>query len=678
MKKRQFKVEDFMKFKFAYDPQLSPDGSKILYVLSTTEDEKYLPNVWIYDIANKSNRQFTFSNVDERPKWSPCGSQIAFISKRNGKKQLFVMPAFGGEARPLVELRYGVNDPVWSPCGKKIAFTANMFEGQTLTELKNLAEDDRDKNEKKQHKVVRQIDKLKFKLNGLPGVGLLGTKVKHIFVADVATGEIEQVTSGQYSENTPVWAPNSKSLVFQSHRCEDADYTIRVQDLWQICLQDKKITKLTNTDGQYRLPVFNADGRYLAFYGHKLEFESATNSRLFVRDNNNGEIRELTANFDNNLGINHGSDMKLGAPFTGAVWSKCGQFLYVTSSIHGSTHIHKVDFASGDVTQLTSGSMQITGYSFNLKTNKSAVVYSNALQPGDIALVDLTTGELERLTKVNDEILNECYIAEPEEFWYRGVDNWEIQGWILKPYGFKEGVKYPFVLEVHGGPHSLYAPSFFYEFQLLAAAGYVVMFTNPRGSQGYGQKFADAVRGDYGGNDYGDLMKAVDYAETLPYVDKDRMGVTGGSYGGFMTNWIVGHTNRFKAAVTQRSISNWLSFFGVSDIGYFFGESEIGCTPWGNVTKMWDSSPLKYVEKVNTPLLMIHGEEDIRCPIEQADQFYVYLKALKRKVSFLRFPQENHELSRSGQPNRRIARLKAIVDWFNDHIERNKSEYNNF
>jgi dipeptidyl aminopeptidase/acylaminoacyl peptidase len=241
----------------------------------------------------------------------------------------------------------------------------------------------------------------------------------------------------------------------------------------------------------------------------------------------------------------------------------------------------------------------------------------------------------------------------------------------MKPIGFEEGKKYPMVLEIHGGPHTMYSNSFFHEFQLLAAEGYVVLYTNPRGGHGYGQKFVDACRGDYGGKDYEDLMQGVDYAlGSFNYIDKDRLVVTGGSYGGFMTNWIVGHTDRFKAAVTQRSISNWISFYGVSDIGYYFTEWQILGNAWDDVEKLWHHSPLKYVANIKTPLLILHSEKDYRCPIEQAEQLFIAIKRLgQTDTEFVRFPNSNHDLSRNGNPKLRIERLNRIVGWFNKYIK---------
>ena len=255
-------------------------------------------------------------------------------------------------------------------------------------------------------------------------------------------------------------------------------------------------------------------------------------------------------------------------------------------------------------------------------------------------------------------------LSSPEAIEFEGADGWKVNGWIMKPIGYEEGKKYPLILEIHGGPHAMYGNTYFNEFQILAAEGFAVLYVNPRGSHGYGQKFVNAVRGDYGGNDYQDLMCAVDYAlDNFDYIDSERLGVTGGSYGGFMTNWIVGHTNRFKAAVTQRSISNWISFYGVSDIGYYFTDWQI-LADLNEIEKLWDHSPLKYVDHVETPLLILHGENDFRCPIEQAEQLFIALKHRKKETKFVRFPESNHELSRSGKPALRINRLEYIRDWF--------------
>ena len=279
-------------------------------------------------------------------------------------------------------------------------------------------------------------------------------------------------------------------------------------------------------------------------------------------------------------------------------------------------------------------------------------------------------GSTEQLTQLNQSFLEKVNLAEVEELTFASDDDGvSVQGWLMKPAGFNPNEKYPLILEIHGGPHMMYGNTFFHEMQVLAAEGYAVLYMNPRGSYGYGQTFVDGCREDYGGQDYRDLMQGVDYVvDTFEFIDEANLGVTGGSYGGFMTNWIVGHTDRFQAAVTQRSISNWLSFYGVSDIGYFFNTWEHELDLLEDSAALWDISPLKYTANVTTPLLIMHGEEDQRCPIEQGEQFYVALKHREKEVAFLRFPYAGHELSRSGAPVMRMERLKYMVDWFKEYL----------
>lgn len=293
---------------------------------------------------------------------------------------------------------------------------------------------------------------------------------------------------------------------------------------------------------------------------------------------------------------------------------------------------------------------------------------STPTHPGDLYTLNLETGETQQITNINKKFAETHAFSEAEPLQIVSRDGWELHGWLMKPQGFKEGEKYPMVVEIHGGPHAMYANSYFHEFQTLASNGFAVLFINPRGSHGYGQQFVDAVRGDYGGKDYEDIMDAVDYTiETFDFIDASRLGVTGGSYGGFMTNWIVGHTDRFKAAVTQRSISNWISFYGVSDIGYYFTDWQIKAD-LNDIETLWKHSPLAYVNNIQTPLLILHGEKDYRCPIEQAEQLFIALKVQKKETKFVRFPESNHELSRSGKPALRIERLNYINNWFLEYI----------
>ncbi len=299
----------------------------------------------------------------------------------------------------------------------------------------------------------------------------------------------------------------------------------------------------------------------------------------------------------------------------------------------------------------------------------AALAIADSLNPGDLyVLSELKPGApLRKRTALNQELLGELALSEPEDFEFKGAGGTEVQGWLLKPSSFDRKKKYPLILEIHGGPHGQYGHAFFHEFQLLAAQGYVVLYTNPRGSQGFGEGFTREILNDWGNLDYQDIMAGVDAVLKQGFINEKRMGVCGGSYGGYMTNWVVGHTNRFRAAITMRSVTNLYSMAGTSDIGYE-DHRKFGAHPWEDPERFWKMSPLSYVKNIKTPLLIIHSEDDRRCPIEQAEQLYLFLKAQKREVEFLRFPEETHELSRSGRPDRRVIRLEHIIRWFEKYL----------
>ncbi len=317
---------------------------------------------------------------------------------------------------------------------------------------------------------------------------------------------------------------------------------------------------------------------------------------------------------------------------------------------------------------MTLGPQHLVSASIDASARRFAAVVATAVVPGEVVAGTLDSAELRPLTQLNDRFLGTRFLAEPERVEFIGADGWAIEGWILKPRGFDPARKWPLVLEIHGGPHTAYGHAYFHEFQVLAGRGYAVLYTNPRGSHAYGERFVKACVGDWGGKDHADLMAGVDHALGLGWIDPDRLYVTGGSYGGFMTNWIVGHTDRFRAAVTQRSISNNISAFGTSDIGWHFWQHEMGdATPWHDGHKLVDRSPLTHVTRIHTPLLILHAENDRRCPIEQAEQLFVALQVLGRETTFVRYPTDTHELTRGGKPTNRVDHCRRIVDWFDAH-----------
>ncbi|WP_035186135.1 S9 family peptidase [Alteribacter aurantiacus] len=658
--KRPLEIEDLRKITVLNEPQLSPSGEAFAFIKQTiSEKDEYVSQLFVQQLDEEEPVQWTFG--EERvsyPRFSPDGKWIAFVSNRLKKPQLFLLSTKGGEAKQITSLKNGAMQPSWSPDSKRILFTTTLEPGEELG-----AKDEEKTDEKGAEPLV--VTRLKYKSDA---AGFLDNKTKQLAYYCLASDKSTLLTEGDFNHEPGTWSPDGSKVTFFANKKEDQDYHI-ISDLFLLDVETKEETLLTDGEGVYTFPVFSHDGDKLAYYGHQKEYSGATHMKLWVMDLSSKETACVTSEWDVNIGDSAIGDLRSGHPNPGPVWDVGNNKLFVTASVNGSTNLYSVTL-EGSVSEVVVGDQHLYGYDILPEKQKAVVAISTPTNPGDAYSVDLSSGEMEKLTDVNGAFLENVHVAAPEEVNYKAEDGWNIHGWIMKPYGFVEGEKYPTILEIHGGPHAMYANSFFHEMQFLAAKGYAVLYTNPRGGHGYGQAFVDACRGDYGGKDYTDLMSAMDQAiEQFDFIDEDRLGVTGGSYGGFMTNWIVSHTDRFKAAATLRSISNWISFYGVSDIGYFFTEWEIGADLFSDPDKMWNHSPLKYVKDINTPLLILHGEKDFRCPVEQAEQLFIALKHQKKDTRFVRFPNANHELSRSGPPKLRYARLKELENWFNQYLK---------
>ncbi|WP_047979826.1 S9 family peptidase [Ornithinibacillus contaminans] len=665
MAKRAITAEDFMKLEILSDPQLSPDGSTYAYVSTTVNDKKeYESNLLVQKLDNHSTKQWTFGHdKNGSPRFSPDGSTIVFQSNRSGVPQLWILPTDGGEAKQLTTFKYGAVNPFWSKDGKFIIFTASLEQDDDVTNQNELSKEERQKEHDEKSKQPLIVKNLRYKSDAQ---GFLDNKKSQIILYDIEKETFTQVTRGNHHHAYQDISPDGTTILFAGNLSEDADYEIK-NDVYTLNIATKEITKLTDGEGTYYTARFSPSGTKIAFLGNKQQFANATLTELYIYDSETKETICLSENWDFQLGDLIAGDSRLGSSETGPIWSKDENRLFFIGSDHGATNLYEANL-QGELTERYNVDSHVFGFSYNPANDSFVIGVSKTTDPCNFYLLDADSQE-KQLTDTNKAFLEEVAINKPESISFKAKDGWDVHGWLLRPIGFEEGKKYPLVLEVHGGPHTMYGQTFFHEMQLLAAKGYVVLYTNPRGSHGYGQSFVDACRHDYGGSDYTDLMTAVDYAlETYDFIDENRLGVTGGSYGGFMTNWIVGHTNRFKAAVTQRSISNWLSFYGVSDIGYFFNKMQHGSNLLEDPEALWDISPLKYADQVETPLLILHGELDYRCPIEQGEQFYVALKHLKKEVEFVRFPGANHELSRSGKPEMRVERLNHICRWFESYL----------
>ncbi|MDR7484815.1 MAG: S9 family peptidase [Armatimonadota bacterium] len=673
MSARRMTIEDLLSFRWITHVATSPDGRTIVYAQEVIEDlpradgpptPGYRSALWLVDAAGGTPRQFTTGEArDQSPVWSPDGTRVLFLSDRGAApsdrrppKHLWVIPVDGGEARRITQGEHGPSEAVWSPQGTQIAFTGKPVR------VEQPSSD------------VRIITRMRHKFDG---EGFWDGRYKHIFVVPSEGGPARQVTTGDFDHRDPAWSPDGTHLALVANRNDDADYT-NVADIWVLALAGGDLRRLTGGVGPVFAPAWSPDGSMIAYLGHENACMQASNVMLWVVPaDGSGPPRCLTRHFDRSLVHHIISDMRAHPTAGRPVWSPDGRFVFVMVADGGTTQLAAVDVATGGVRLLTSGRREIYAESYDAARRRVAMAISDPATPGD-----LWVGEVEgldegrpvvvterRLTAVNNALLDEVELAAPQRFAYLGADDWTIEGWVIPPVGYDPLRRYPTILAIHGGPHAAYGETFFHEFQVLAALGYAVVLTNPRGSQGYGQTFTAATHHDWGGKDFADIMAGLDAAlARFPFLDPDRLGVEGGSYGGYMTTWAIGHTQRFKAAVTMRSIANCLSQWGTSDLAYFKGYWEFPGDPWDAPEFYWEKSPLAYVNRITTPLLILHSENDLRCPISEGEQLFAALKKQGKEVVFARFPDESHDLSRSGKPQHRVERLRLIVQWFTSHI----------
>jgi dipeptidyl aminopeptidase/acylaminoacyl peptidase len=665
-KKRTITAKDLYRFQIIMGPRLSPDGRYVVFTLQRVDQktEKKHSNLWLAPTGGGQPRQFTYGDqVDSQPRWSPDSREIAFLSNRKDEKQsqIYIIPVDGGEARPLTDLKGDFGSFDWSPDGRQLVFN---FRKTDQAEL----EREKDEQKKKLGVVERHITRLMYKGDS---EGFLPQERWHIWTVNARTGRAKQLTEGDlYNEQSPAWSPDGQSIVFISNRTEDPDRTWDQDDLFIIPAQGGDLRKIETTPGPKETLRFSPDGRWLAYYQSGGQHDLWRNNNLWVVPvDGQGQAKNLTEAHDLNAGQETTNDIdKLQVmPPT---WSPDSQTLYIQHPCHGDTLLKSISL-DGSTVQTVIGERGVVGdFTFDRDHTRLAYLHGRIDSLAQLWLCNLSGGQTRQLTRFNQDILRNVDLGKVEEVWFTGPDGNDLQGWILKPPGFDPNQKYPSILEIHGGPMAQYGHFFMHEFYYLAAHGYVVYFSNPRGGQGYGEAHTKAIYNDWGNRDYADLMAWVDLVVQKPYIDPERLGVTGGSYGGFMTNWIIGHTDRFKAAVTQRSVSNTVSMDGSSDLGHIWSALFGPDRPfWNDLDTYWRQSPLKYFGNVKTPTLVIHSEQDLRCSIEQGEQVFVALKKLGVDTEFVRFPDESHGLSRGGRTDRRIARLNHILRWFERYLK---------
>ncbi|BCL78431.1 putative peptidase YuxL [Ktedonobacteria bacterium brp13] len=673
---RSITIEDLYKVKFAGRPRISPDGQQVAYVETTIDEQahKYRSSIWIAPVTGGEPRRFTAGPANANdPQWSPDGRWLAFVSERKGepvakdadakeklgigKPQIWLLPVDGGEARQLTFMEHGASSPIWSPDSKQIVFSAQVG-----------PQDEKDAEGNALPK-VRVIDNL---WNRLDGVGFIHTHRSHLFLIEATGGEPRQLTDGDWNDGDAAWSPDGTRIAFISDRSEER-WRWPVGDIYTLTIQNNDLQKYTDSTLGCISPSWSSDGKKIAFLASP-KFRSAGQVYLYtiLIEGQDHALTNLSPNFEGSCSEATNSDMGDEHMAPPPVWSADDQSLYVLATHRGASRVFT--FASTTPTEkpatLTPGEVHVRDFSIDAAKKTISLLLSDTLHPGDIFISATdASSEPRALTHVNESLLNDLTLSHPEQFAYEGADGWSIDGWVMKPQDFDPAKKYPLVVEIHGGPQTQYGYGFFHEMQLLVAQGYIVLYTNPRGSLGYGFDFADAVRKDWGERPGIDIMKGLEAVVKEGYVDEERIAVTGGSYGGYMTNWLVGHYDTFKVAVTDRCVSNLASMFGSSDLGWDLSVENLDTTPWESLDEYMEMSPIKYVQNIHTPLLIIHSEQDLRCNIEQADQLFASLKWLGREVRMVRFEGQSHGLSRGGHPHSRLERLRHITSWFAKYLQ---------
>ena len=647
-----FEAEDVFELEYAGDPRISPDGSEIVYVRSFMDimTDRPRQNLWIVNADGSGHRPLQTGQQNfSSPRWSPDGSKLLYIaSDENEQRQLFLRWMDTGQTAMLTHLQRSPGGLSWSPDGRRIAFT--MFVPEAVEPMAKMPAKPPGAE---WAPPARSYERLLYRSDG---AGFLPLGHTHVFLLPVEGGTPRQLTSGPYNHGgTPEWTPDSRHLLISANRRDDWEYQMANSEIYEISVDDGAVTQLTDRPGPDNGPRVSPDGRLIAYTGYDDRYLGYQVSKLYVMNRDGTGSRMIADDLDRSVG--------------NVQWASDGGSVFVQYDTEGNTRIASIDL-DGNVTDHARdvGGLSLGrpygGGTFSTAGNDTfAFTLGTPEHPADLA-VGGPGREPRRLTRLNEDLFGHKELGEVEEIWYTSShDGLEIQGWIVKPPGFDPSRKYPLMLEIHGGPFSNYGDRFSAEIQLYASAGYVVLYTNPRGSTSYGEDFGNEIHHNYPSNDFDDLMSGVDEVISRGYIDEDQLFVTGGSGGGVLTAWIVGHTDRFAAAASQKPVINWYSWVLTADMGgtgglnYWFPGA-----PWENLEHYMQRSPIHHVGNVTTPTMLITGEVDWRTPMSESEQFYQALKIRKVPSALVRIPEASHGIA--ARPSHLITKVQYILGWF--------------
>jgi dipeptidyl aminopeptidase/acylaminoacyl peptidase len=647
-RKQPFTPDDIYLLKQVLDPQLSPDGTRVANTVlwPDREDDENRMAVYIASLDGKEPaRRFSHGKRDHSPRWSPDGKYLAFVSDRGEKSQVFLAPLDGGEARQLTHAKWGISQPAWSPDGKQIAYAARTGDYKEPKERKGI--------EKNAPRIIRD---LRYKMDG---IGFYDSRRLHIFVCDVESGEERQVTDGDFFDDQPSWSPDGRTIAFVSDRERARNRRHWRADVWSVPAKGGRARKLTPSRGGAAHPTYSRDGKWIAYAGHENGDEgSAKNTHLMIVPAKGGVPRSISEALDRPA-----AGWPAFASGRSFCWSRDSRSVYFLAGDRGRQSLYKANL-SGRFTKALDGERQIEA--FALSADQSTIVFTAVWPsaPWELYAASLKNGKKElNLSHANDEIVRTRELADVQRLAYKGRDGMPMEAFVLYPEAYRKGRKYPIAINVHGGPHSYHPGAVsMLEYHSFASKGYVVVLPNPRGSITYGEAFSEACVRDWGGEDWYDILGAVDTLIKDGVADKKRLYIGGFSYGGFMSAWAVGQTDRFRAAWVGAPVADHVSMFGTSDIP-LFDMHEIGGLPQDHMQTYIERSPITYLRKASTPVLLLHHEGDLRCPIAQSEEIFQAMKAMGKTVEFVRYPGGFHRYM-THAPSQTADRIRRQIAWF--------------
>jgi len=647
-----FQPMDVFGLELAADPRISPDGGRVVYVRSGFDvmTDRGTSNLWIINADGSDARPLTAGSAGHgSPRWSPDGNRLLYVSTEDGGAEIWVRWMDTGQTAKLTNLTEGPGSLTWSPDGRQIAFT--MFVPEERHPL--MVDMPAPPEGADWGPPFRIIDKMNYRADGNPG--FVPDGYVHVFVIPADGGTPRQLTHGPFNHGSPAWMPDGHSILVSANRREDADHEPQDSEIYRVDVDSGEMTQLTTRYGPDAAPLPSPDGRTIAYLGFDDRLQGYQLTRVYLMNADGTGSRMLGEGFDRSVG-----DLE---------WASDGTGLYVSYDDQGNGKVGFMDLQGrveervGNVQGLSTGRPYTAGQFSVSRNGAVAFTLGTPRHPAELALAPTRGGAVRQLTDLNADLLGHLELGAVEEIWFNSsFDGRRIQGWIVTPPGFDPNRKYPLVLEIHGGPFAAYGDIFAAEDQLYAAAGYVVLYINPRGSTSYGEEFGNLIHHAYPGHDYDDLMSGVDAVLERGYVDPGQLFVTGGSGGGVLSSWIVGHTDRFRAAVVQKPVINWYSFVLYADAPAFFYKYWFPGPPWEHMEEYMERSSLSYVGNVHTPTMLLVGEQDYRTPIAESEQFYAGLQIRGVPSVLVRIPDASHEIA--SKPSNLIGKVQHVLAWF--------------